>query len=86
LDELHKLRQRIDEIDDQIINALNERVEVCKAIGVAKKKQGKPVRDVMRENKVYERIKAKGAEFGLNSAQVKAVYREIVNMCSAVQE
>jgi chorismate mutase len=84
--EIPKLRQRIDEIDDQILAALCERVKVCKAIGDAKKKQGKPVRDASRENEVYNRIREKGAQLGLNSSQVEAVYREIVNMCSAVQE
>ena len=84
--EILKLRQRIDEIDDQILMALCVRVKVCEAIGAAKKKQGKPVRDVKRENEVYKRIREKCTEFGLNSGQVEAVYREIVNMCSAVQE
>ncbi len=86
MDEIPKLRKKVDEIDDQILSALCERVKVCKAIGAAKKKQGKPVRDVSRENDVYKRISAKGAEFGLDAGQVEAVYREIVNMCSAVQE
>jgi chorismate mutase len=86
LDDLRKLRQRIDEIDDHILDALFERAKVCKAIGAAKKKQGKPVRDFSRENELFERIRAKGAEFGLDVGQVEAVYREIVNMCSAVQE
>jgi monofunctional chorismate mutase len=86
LAELNKLRQRIDEIDDQILNALCERTEICKAIGATKKKNGKPVRDPSRENELFKRIIAKGAEFGLDMDQVKAVYREIVNMCSAVQE
>jgi chorismate mutase len=86
LDELRRLRQRIDEIDDQILDALFERAKVCKAIGNAKKKQGKPVRDISRESELFERIRTKGAEFGLDVGQVEAVYREIVNMCSAVQE
>jgi chorismate mutase len=84
--EIPKLRQKVDAIDDQILKALCERVKVCKAIGDAKKKQGKPVRDASRENEVYNRIREKGAQLGLNSSQVEAVYREIVNMCSAVQE
>ncbi len=84
--EIPKLRQRIDEIDNQILMALCVRVKVCEEIGSAKKKQGKPVRDVTRENEVYKRIREKGTEFGLDASQVEAVYREIVNMCSAVQE
>ncbi len=84
--EIPKLRRRIDEIDDQILGALCERVRVCKAIGDAKRTQGLAVKDSSRENEVYKRIRAKAAEFGLEAGQVEAVYREIVNMCSAVQE
>ena len=86
LDDIAKLRAKIDEIDDQILSALSERVQVCKAIGVAKKNQGIPIRDTSRESEVYKRIKEKSKKLGLNKAQIEALYREIVNMCSAVQE
>jgi chorismate mutase / prephenate dehydratase len=86
MDEIPELRKRVDAIDDQILVALCERIMVCKAIGEAKKKQGKPVRDVSREHEVYMRISEKAAKFGLSGGQIEAVYREIVNMCSAVQE
>ncbi len=86
MDEIPNLRKQIDAIDDQILAALCERVKVCRAIGEAKKKQGKPVRDVSRENEVFTRISKKAAIFGLNGSQIEAVYREIVNMCSVVQE
>ncbi|MCW4002914.1 MAG: chorismate mutase [Candidatus Bathyarchaeota archaeon] len=86
MDDIAKLRKRIDEIDDQILLALCERVKVCKAIGDLKKSQGMPIKDVYRENEVYKRISEKAAELGLDKGQVEAVYREIVNMCSAVQE
>ena len=86
MDEIPKLRKKVDEIDDQILIALCERVKVCKTIGDSKKKQGKPIRDTSRENEVYRRIKEKSAQFQLDPAQIERVYREIVNMCSAVQE
>ena len=84
--EIPKLRKKVDEIDDQILTALCERVKVCKAIGDAKKKQGKPIKDSQRETEVFNRVKEKSVEFGLNQVQIERVYREIVNMCSAVQE
>jgi chorismate mutase/prephenate dehydrogenase len=84
--EIPKQRKKIDEIDDQILLAICKRVRICKAIGDAKKKQGMPVRDLSRESEVFKRINEKSAQIGLNAGQVEAVYREIVNMCSAVQE
>jgi chorismate mutase len=84
--EIEQLRKKVDAIDDQILAAMRERVKVCKAIGAAKKKHGKPVRDTSRENMVFERIKEKSVELGLDADGVEAVYREIVNICSAVQK
>jgi chorismate mutase len=86
MDEIPKLRKRVDEIDDQILKALCERVKVCKAIGDAKKNQGVPIRDISRENEVYRRINEKSAQCQLDPTQIEHIYREIVNMCSAVQK
>jgi chorismate mutase len=86
MDEIQQLRKKVDEIDEQIIIALCERTKTCKAIGLIKKTQGKPVKDVNRENDVFKRVKEKAVQFHLNPTQVEAVYREIVNMCSAIQE
>ena len=45
MDEIQQLRKQVDEIDEQILNALCQRAKICKAIGAAKKKKGLPVRD-----------------------------------------
>jgi chorismate mutase len=86
MDDLQQLRKKVDEIDEQILNALNERNKICRSIGLIKKKKGMKIRDTTRENEVYERVREKAVQFHLDSVQVEAVYREIVNMCSAVQE
>jgi monofunctional chorismate mutase len=86
LEDIQTLRKRVDEIDDQIIKVLSERVKICKAIGETKKKQGLPVRDKSRENEVFIRVKEKAAKYQLDPAQIEMLYREIVNICSAVQE
>jgi chorismate mutase / prephenate dehydratase len=84
--ELKQLRGKIDDVDGQILRLLGERAKICGAIGSAKKKQGLPVKDAARETEVYNRVRDQAAKLGLNSVQVEAVYREIVNMCSSVQE
>ena len=86
MDDIHQLRKRVDEVDERILNALNERAKICRAIGLAKRKQGMQIRDVYRENELYKHVKEKAVQFHLDPLQVEAVYREIVNMCSAVQE
>jgi len=86
MDKLEQYRKKVDECDDVILKALTERVKICVAIGLVKKKRGKSVRDISRENEVYKRVREKSVELGLDSLKVEAVYHEIVNMCSAVQE
>jgi chorismate mutase len=86
MDKILQLRKKLDVIDDQILGALGERAKICREIGCLKKDKGLQVRDATRESQVYQRVKVRAVEFGLDSQQLEAVYREIVNMCSAVQE
>ena len=86
MDDVKQLRKRINEVDEQILHSLSKRTELCKSIGLVKKKQGIPIKDLPRENDVYTHIKEKAADLGLDPAQVETIYRQIVNMCSAVQD
>jgi chorismate mutase len=86
LEDIKQLRKRIDEVDEQILQSLSKRTEISKSIGLVKKKHGIPIQDLPRESDVYAHVKEKAADLGLDPAQVEAIYRQIVNMCSAVQE
>jgi chorismate mutase len=86
MDDIDKLRKQIDEVDEEILQSLSKRAEICRAIGALKRKQKIPIKDIPRENDVYTQIRKKAALSGLDAAEVEAVYRQIVNMCSAVQK
>jgi len=86
MEKIQSLREKIDEIDEKILFALKERVEVCRAVGAIKKKRGIVVRDRVRESEVYKHINEKATELGLNGAQVELVYREIIAICTHAQE
>ena len=86
MDEIEKLRKEVDKIDNQIVDALSQRAKICRNIGLVKKKKGLPIKDNSRENEIYKRVKQMATKCGLDSVHLEAVYREIVNMCSAVQE
>ena len=80
------LRKRIDEIDEHILLFLKERVEVSRTIGSVKKELAIPARDPARENDLYIRIRDRAAQLGLSPDQVAAIYREIIGLCTGVQE
>ena len=56
--ELSDWRERIDNIDHQLIDLLNERMQCAQAIGRIKKAAGQPIRDSERELDVIAKIKA----------------------------
>ncbi len=86
MSELAALREKVDAIDDQILRDIVQRVKVCRAIGELKKQQGKPVQDLSREIAVFKRARERAELLKLDPDQIERLYREIVNMCSAVQE
>ena len=56
--ELSDWRERIDNIDHQLIDLLNERMQCAQEVGRIKKAAGRPIRDPERELDVIAKIKA----------------------------
>jgi chorismate mutase len=86
LEKILSLRRKIDEIDEQILRFLKERVEISRSIGKTKRQHGIPVRDYEREDELYAKLMRRASELGLNPHEVKAVYREIIAMAIRAQE
>ena len=86
MEKILSLRRRIDEIDEQILRFLKERMEICKIIGKTKREHGIPVKDHQREDDLYKRIVRRASELGLNPRDVRAVYQEILAMSIRAQE
>ncbi len=86
MERISALRKKVDEIDEEILCFLKERMEVCKSIGVIKREHGIPIRDYQREDEVYTKIVRKASELELNPHKVKAIYRKIMAMSAHAQE
>ncbi|NLE05529.1 MAG: chorismate mutase [Crenarchaeota archaeon] len=86
MDDINQLRKKIDDIDKQLLELISHRVQVCRLIGALKKEQNLPISDPSREQEVYKQAKDNALQAGLNPIQIETIYREIVNMCSAVQK
>jgi len=85
MDEREKIRERIDDVDKRIIDALTERVLLAREIGEYKKRLGLPIIDVVRENAVLGRIGEEAARRSLSRELAEGVYREIIHLCRSVQ-
>jgi len=86
LEKILSLRRKIDEIDEQILRLLKERLEVSIKIGKTKRKYGISLRDYEREDEVYTGVMKRASQLGLNPHEVKAVYREIIAISTRAQE
>ncbi len=76
MNELRKLREQIDSIDDQILDLLNERMEVVKRVGELKNSTGAPIYRPEREMEILKRLKSKNRG-PLPSSAIEAIFLEI---------
>src|SRR5258706_2829214 len=81
-DEIKKLREAVDRIDDELAAGLNRRAELAKQIG-ALKEGGAPYRP-QRETEILRRITGKKSILG--PARLGAVFREIISACRGLEE
>ena len=55
--DLDMIRQEIDQIDDQIVKLLEERMHLVEGVVAYKKSSGKPILDSKREEVIFEKVK-----------------------------
>ena len=51
------IRQEIDQIDDQIVKLLEERMHLVEGVVAYKKASGKPILDTRREEIIFEKVR-----------------------------
>ena len=57
--DLDSIRQEIDQIDDQIVKLLEERMHLVEGVVAYKKESGKPILDSKREEVIFEKVKSR---------------------------
>ncbi|HVT81619.1 MAG TPA: prephenate dehydratase [Phycisphaerae bacterium] len=87
-DPLLPLRQKIDELDHQIVELLNARARIVVDIGKIKHQSGTPVYAPDREKVVLERIRQANKEVGgpLPNSCLEAIYRELMSGSFALEK
>ncbi|MGK7391685.1 MAG: prephenate dehydrogenase [Candidatus Cyclobacteriaceae bacterium M2_1C_046] len=80
---IDKLRNKIDEIDAEILNMLSQRMNVAGDIGRFKKQNQVTILQTSRWNDIYDKNLKKGEELGLGKEFIerylKAVHQESIN-------
>jgi len=86
IEEIGPLRDKINRLNEEILEKISERVKVALSIGEAKKLHGVPVVDRAREEAVLNHMKALAADRGLDPEAVRRVFREIIELCVKAEE
>lgn len=82
---LPEWRKEIDRIDEQVVQMLNRRAELAREIGHAKSSTRSHYFTPEREHTIFRRLLAanKGP---LDSAAIRAVFREVISACRALEK
>ena len=78
------LRQKIDQIDEKVVNLLNDRAALAQRIGRSKSLSSQEVYVPHREKEVLQRI-AELNRGPLSPRAVHAIFREIISACRALE-
>lgn len=81
MDDLTQMRQAIDELDDTIMDLLDKRFELSKAVGEIKKHQSLSVSHPDREKTILKK-----AEAYQQSAFIKTLYTQIFTLSKKLQK
>ncbi|MCD4689026.1 MAG: prephenate dehydratase, partial [Desulfuromonadaceae bacterium] len=81
---LNELRERIDQIDDQILELLNRRAEVVKEVGRTKVNSSQEFYVPGREQAIFERLTSNTDSFPADG--VRRVFREIISASLALEQ
>jgi chorismate mutase / prephenate dehydratase len=84
--DLSTLRDRIDQVDRQIIALIAERMHVVEEVAIAKLEGASPFRDREREERLLLRLREHAAEAGIDPHEIERLYRVVLDMSIAHQE
>lgn len=78
-EELLRLRQRIDDIDNEILDVLVRRFDLTAQVGRVKKSGGFPPEDPVREAAMYERFREMARARNLDPNIIEDVYKTLIS-------
>jgi len=85
---LSAIRQKIDALDDRLIELLNERADLVHEVGLVKRAEGTEIYAPEREETLLRALVAKNAELKgrLPEKSIRAIYREIMSASLALEK
>ena len=77
-EELRKIRQKIDEVDKQIVKLIAERVSLIPIVAEFKKKENVVVHNPQREKQLIDETRKLAKELGVNPNLVEDIFNRLI--------
>jgi len=77
---LKEVRERIQKIDDQIVELIAQRINLADDVLEEKKKEGKDIDDEEQREVVLNRMVEAATEHNLDAGAVKRIYEILIEM------
>lgn len=78
-DELARLRQEIDAVDERFVSLLAERFRITRRVGRIKAELGLPPQDAIREAQIDAKVRRLASEYELDEGLVSDVLRAVID-------
>ncbi len=82
---LEELRNKIDKIDDQLLNLIQERFEIVDEVRKYKEENNLPIKDKNREKQILSRL-AENYNGILSKEEITDIFKKIIGVSTHVQE
>ena len=82
---LRALRDRIEQVDRELIRLIGERVALAREVGVAKRELGTPTLDPAREAAVVRRAGELAREAGVGDEDVRYIFWHLIGLSRRAQ-
>lgn len=77
---LREVRAKIEKLDNEILNLIEQRTVLAKDVLGAKKAEAKEINDVEQNKVVLDRVANAATERGLDGEQVKKIFEILIKM------
>jgi prephenate dehydrogenase len=82
---LREIRERIEQVDREIIGLIGERVQLAREVGAAKRALGMPTLDPAREALVVRRAGELARETGVGDEDVRYIFWHLIGLSRRAQ-
>lgn len=77
---LREVRAKIEKLDSQILNLIEQRTALAQDVLDAKKAEGKAINDVEQSRLVLDRVAIAAMERGLDGKEVRRIFEILIQM------